>query len=116
MIVREIGTGDNERVGVVDQFSQRHAECATCLVALITHDDGNQLKLLQRTLQERKLHFQRVFSLLSGTLVPAARQPDRSALLSQRLRKGLVHLDSAQGSDVGVTIVNGGEGEDRKST
>src|ERR1035437_5639376 len=52
-----------------------------------------------------------MFVLFSGTVVTAARQPDRSALLSQRRRKDLVDRDSAEGSDVGVAVVNGGEGE-----
>ena len=72
---------------------------------------GTSWNCAKRPLQERKLNFQRMFVLFSGTVVAAARQPDRSALFGQRRRKGLVHRDSAQGRNVGVAVVNRGEGE-----
>ena len=109
--MREIGTGDDERVGVADQLGERNAERAAGLVALIAHDDGNQFELAKRSLQEWELDFQGMFGLLARAFVPAARQMDRTALSCQFRSESLVHGDFAQRRDVGVAVIHRGEGK-----
>jgi len=53
VIVRQIGTGDDQRVLSMNQFCQGHAQGAAVFVALVSHDDRQKRKISQHTLQPR---------------------------------------------------------------
>jgi len=109
VIVRQIGTGDDQRVSTMNQLRQGHTQSAAVLVALVSHDDGHEREISQHALQPRQLHFERVFGALLRRSVSAARELDGRAHFHQLRGKRFIHAHLAERRGIGVAIVNRSE-------
>ena len=110
MEVGEIGAGYDERVAALDFASQREAELAAGLVALIAHDDGDQLEVADGALEERKLVFEGVLAAVTRDHVAARGELNRVAA-HDLLAEGLVDGHGSERRLVGFAVEDGDEGE-----
>ncbi len=110
MVVREIGAGHDECVTALDFPGQRQAELAAGLVALISHDDGHQLEVADRALEERKLILEGMLAALARDYMPARGELNQFTA-HDLFAEGLVDGDGSERRLVGVAVVDGDERE-----
>jgi len=104
MVVREVGTGDDQGVGALHQLGERQAQRAAGFIALISYDDGHKLELSEHALEKRELIFQSVFRLVGRGRVPKPRKLDELAHGGQLGGERPVHRDLAQRCRVGSAV------------
>jgi len=113
VIVRQIGTGHDQRVFIfifaLDELRQSHTQRAAAFVTLISHDDGHEFEIAQHPLQPRQLHLERMLSALFGGSVPLAGEFDSWTHLHELLCKRLVDWDCPQRRRISIAVIDGSE-------
>jgi len=106
VVVGQIGAGDDQGIGPLNELRQRRAERAAGIVALISHDDGHELELPDGPLQEGQLHFESVLQAVRRGRVSHARELDAGTHFRKLRREGLVHRNFAERGGIGRAVVH----------
>ena len=111
MIVRQIGTGQDQRFAACrfDHLRQGHAQRAAALVALVSHDDGHEFKTAQNPLQPRQLDLDCMLGACRRGIVSLGWKAGWWNSSSSIAAQTLCRPERSQRRCIGIAVIDRGE-------